>query len=150
MTNLVEVARYLDPEEAICAQSYLRAHGIYSVLQGWDHLAMQPWHRIALNGYGLLCSETRAANAHELLKEVLVEFNSRDAEFDDFEPLSRSRRLLRLCWVPVAFFSGVPFLPIARSRSAAVWHIILLVTLCLPMAARQIWFWAEYLYFSTR
>ena len=34
MAGLVEIARFLDPEEAVCAQSYLRARRIFTIAHG--------------------------------------------------------------------------------------------------------------------
>ncbi|MEO1137216.1 MAG: hypothetical protein AAFW68_11530, partial [Pseudomonadota bacterium] len=63
MGNLVEVARFSDPEEAFCARGYLLSLGIDSIIHNEFHLNMEPYLRIALGGYGLLIVDDREEEA---------------------------------------------------------------------------------------
>jgi hypothetical protein len=118
MGDLVEVARFYDPEEAYCAKSFLNAHGI-STFVGNDHyLTAAPWMRFALNGYGIHVAASDARDAQDLLRTIQAskpenaETTVEESEISDRMQRSRNKNWP---WFPVAFFIGIPFLPKERS-----------------------------------
>ena len=129
MGSLVEIARFYDPEEAYCAQGYLRSYGIDTIIQNEHHLAMNPSLRVALGGYGLLGFADVKEEARAALEEIPLE--AADSVITtDMELISPRKWYL----APVAVISGVPFLP--RGKSA-----LGLLILALPGAL----LWSAYL-----
>ncbi len=115
------VAAFYDPEEAYCAQSYLRAHGVDTIIQNDHHLTAAPWLRIALGGFRLLARHDFEAEAKSLLSAV-----------DVYEsvPESGSKPLeQKWFWAPIAFALAIPFLPNAKSGWKQGLQIGALITL---------------------
>lgn len=66
----MEVATFFDAEEAMVAQSFLRAQGIRAELPDSNALGAMPEVRFGLGGYRLFVPAGQAANARALLAEV--------------------------------------------------------------------------------
>ena len=134
MPNLVEVARFYDPEEALCAASYLRAHGIETILQNEHHLTMAPYLRIALNGYGLLARTKQQDDARNALNEIA------NATPDSIGAENRKNR--NWWYLPAAFGTAAPFLPVYRSRTVFLLQTILII----GFAAGMTYYWGLAIY----
>ena len=138
MGNLVEIARFFDPEEAYCAKGYLLSHGIDTLIQNDHHLTMAPWLRIALNGYGLQVTASKKNEATKLLREVFAandDAESQRTENSDIaDGLKKTKR--NWFWFPVAFLS-IPFVPLLKPRwtlplqftVAALWYAYAILTI---------------------
>lgn len=113
MGNLIEIARFYDPEEAYCAKSFLLSNGIDSFVQNDHYLTMAPWMRIALHGYGLQVMASSEDNARTLLRYIGAT-PLEIVEEDFVEDIPRKQKTNWL-WLPVAFSTGVPFLPKPRA-----------------------------------
>jgi len=70
MGNLVEIARFYEPEEAFCASSYLQSFDIVVIIQNEYHLTIDPAMRIGLGGFRLLVSSEAATSATSHLADV--------------------------------------------------------------------------------
>lgn len=116
MGRLVEIARYYDPEEAFCAQGYLRSCGIDTLVQNEHHLSMNPSLRVALGGYGLFGLAGDAEEAKSVLAMVGSEAGALSSDSE-----GENRR--KWYWTPVAIVSGVPFFP----RCKSMWGLFLLM-----------------------
>ena len=130
MTDLKEVARFLDPEEAVCAISYLRAQGVNASFHNAHHLTMAPWLRFALGGYSIWCPEDEVEFAARELAAVndnseTTELVS-DAEDTNRDSLSGQHKK-NFLWLPIAFFSGVPFVLRYRSKTTLFWQVVLVL-----------------------
>ncbi|MAW78864.1 MAG: hypothetical protein CMI63_01395 [Parvularcula sp.] len=109
MGNLVEIARFYDPEEAYCARSFLLSNGIDSFVQNDHYLTAAPWMRIALQGYGLQVMASAENDARMLLDTIgAAELETAEDSPSDATPLIRKPNWL---WLPVAFSTSIPFLP---------------------------------------
>ncbi len=102
--SIVEIARYLDPEEALCARGFLESAGCPVVLTGEHHLSVEPYLRVALGGYRLLVPIDEAAVASRLLAEP--EAGTEADEGGQDAALRRPHRN----WVWIATFFLTPFL----------------------------------------
>jgi hypothetical protein len=67
MGRLVEIARFYDPEEMICAQSYLRALGVETFAENESLLNVAPYLRMAVGGYALHAPASLAEDAKSAL-----------------------------------------------------------------------------------
>ncbi|MEM9616927.1 MAG: hypothetical protein AAF936_03110 [Pseudomonadota bacterium] len=128
MSDLVQIAQFYDPEEAYCAKSYLQSHGIDTFVQNDHHLTMAPWMRVALGGYRLLAVDTEAAEAKKALSEV----QAIQPEQIGIQPEPSSVQLQPAKrkswgWLPIAFMTGVPFLPIYKSWRSLILHLAVLL-----------------------
>lgn len=123
MGSLVEIARFYDPEEAYCAQGYLRSCGIDAFVQNEHHLSVNPSLRIALGGYGLLGFADMASEAKAALKAITGDAAASMmlSEGDAGSDVEFSNRR-NWFWLPVAVVSGVPFLP----RFKSTWGLLML------------------------
>lgn len=108
MGNLVEITRFYDPEEACCAQGFLRARGIETFLHNEHHLTMAPWLRVALGGYRLVAFAGQVSDAKLALDEINAITPVEDETYEN-------RR--NWAWLPLAFLAGVPFVLRYRSWS---------------------------------
>jgi hypothetical protein len=124
VSKLVEITRFLDPEEAYCAKGYLKSYGIDAIVQNEYHLTAAPWLRIALGGYPLLI----LSNFEDEARQALNEVSSRKSDSQDSYLLPHSdssepqiRREKNWLWLPIAFLWGVPFVPSQKSG----WNFLL-------------------------
>ncbi len=137
MGNLVEIARFYDPEEAYCAKSFLLSNGIDSFVQNDHYLTMVPWMRIALHGFGLQVMASCEDDARMLLQTIgaaLPEVT--DDNPSDTTPPSRKTNWL---WLPIAFSTNVPFLPKPKPGWFGLLQSAILLTLY--AAALYSFFW---------
>ena len=119
MSHLVEIAQFYDPEEAYCAQGYLRSHGIDTILQNEHHLTTNPTLRYALGGYRLLVLPKMKEGATLALN--IVEENERLllAQQNDEERERLKLKKLKATnwfWVPIAFSVSIPFILRFKSK----------------------------------
>ena len=117
MTHHVEVASFFDPEEAWCARGYLSAQGIDTIIENEHHLTTAPWLRIALGGYRLMALPDAADDAKAALGEIAI------AEPAIDEPY-KSRK--NWAWLPVAFLSSTPFIPIYKNAWELIGQLLLI------------------------
>ncbi|GJL91025.1 hypothetical protein [Hyphococcus sp.] len=144
MGNLVEVARFYDPEEAYCAKSFLLSNGIDSFVQNDHYLTMAPWMRIALHGYGLQVTASSEEEATQLLRSVAasqptpeVSLMVNDAGDDDFRNEKKAPNWL---WFPVALGTFIPFMPKRKSGVPAIFqHSALLALYLLVLSSATYW-----------
>lgn len=114
-------ATFYDPEEAFCANGFLQSHGIYSVLNNANHLAVAPHLRIALGGYELHVPEESVAEARQLLGQAQAAFLSPTKD-NTPAPLCTNcgsadlYRMRHWLWVPIALNYAIPFIPKKRKR----------------------------------
>ncbi|NOX94469.1 MAG: hypothetical protein GXP04_05045 [Alphaproteobacteria bacterium] len=142
MGNLVQVAQYFDPEEAYCAKGYLQSYGIDTIIQNEHHLTMAPWLRVALGGYRLLVFSDLEEDARQALKSV-----STSDGFEKLEQLSSEgeafgppkRRIRNWFWLPIAFLSSVPFIPLYRSNMGLLMQSCVLVLLYATFIGLRFW-----------
>lgn len=127
MGNLVEIARFYDPEEAYCARSFLLSNGIDSFMQNDHYLTMAPWMRIALDGYGLQVTASSEGDARTLLETVSAT-PSQDAQDSPADTTPQIRKPNWL-WLPIAFSASVPFLPQPKSGWFGLLQNTILLTL---------------------
>jgi|GEM_PF-3440018 len=78
MSALTEVGSFYDPEEAYCAWGYLKANGVYSVIQNEYHLTSAPWLRVALGGYRLLAPAEEKPVVEALFSNIGTTSNEND------------------------------------------------------------------------
>lgn len=132
MASLVEIVRFSEPEEAYCAQSYLRAQGFETIVQNEYHLTMAPWLRVALGGYPLLGLSETANDARAALR-VLPEKTNTSCPEEDLPKKKQSKHTTvthkNWLWAPIAFFWAVPFVPTFKTKSALFAQLILLAAL---------------------
>lgn len=139
MGNLVEIARFYDPEEAYCAKGYLLSHGIDTLIQNDHHLTMAPWLRIALNGYGLQVMASKQNEATKLLQEAFAGNNDTElqrSETSEGIDKTEKKTMRNWFWFPIAFLS-IPFVPLLKPRwtlplqftVAALWYAYFLLTI---------------------
>jgi hypothetical protein len=110
MSNLVEIANFLAPEEAVCANSFLQSRGINSFLRNEHHLTVDPALRVALGGYALVCPRSQFDKATLELRSV----QSIDLP-DDKIHSGKWKRRRNWLWLPIGLSYGVPFIPIYRT-----------------------------------
>ena len=109
------VARHYDRSEALVASAALDAAGIPNWVEGFNQVAIQPFHEIALQGYRLMVVDHDVADAVAVLREAM-----RKRSFEG-ERLSVDYRLglTMLLWLVPFFFFLVPlYLPMKRHK----WH----------------------------
>jgi hypothetical protein len=124
MGRLVEIARFYDPEEMICAQSYLRALGVETFAENESLLNVAPYLRMAVGGYALHAPASLAEDARSALAAAqAVDITEPSAAEGDVRPLRN------WIWMPVAVMSGVPFLPRFRSRATLAMQALLAIVL---------------------
>lgn len=141
--NLVEIARFLDPEEAFCAKAYLNSYGIGAIVQNEYHLTAAPWLRFALGGYPLLIQSKFEDEARQALNEVSPRKPDRQDSYslphsDSSEP--QKRRAKNLFWLPVALLFGIPFVPSLKSGWAYLVHSFALITMYGVVLSYLYWF----------
>ena len=108
MGNLVEIARFYDPEEAYCAKSFLLSNGIDSFVQNDHYLTMAPWLRFALNGYGLQVMASFEQDARTLLENIgATKLETGEEIKDNFGYAAALRQRPNWFWLPIALASGV-------------------------------------------
>lgn len=134
MGNLVEVGRFVDPEEAYVASALLNARGIRTVMQNEHHLTMAPYLRVGLGGYRILCFDSQFDEARRELK-VAEEFQS-DESIGEPDSAGRARKTNWFCF-PIAFSFGVPFLLRYRRN----WEFAAQLVIILALLAAIFWFW---------
>ena len=122
MSDLVQIAQFYDPEEAYCAQGYLKSHGVETIIQNDHHLTMAPWLRIALGGFCLLAPSTQEDQAR-LALDLVPETSSYNTasnavRSDHSSHTDKGRR--NLLWAPVAFLTGIPFILRINSK----WDVV--------------------------
>lgn len=82
--RLIEIHRAYELTEAICARSFLDAHGIPVFLQNEHHITMSSGTlSLALGGYRFLVSASFAAEAKRLLNKAATGANALDETFDE-------------------------------------------------------------------
>ncbi|MEO0398009.1 MAG: hypothetical protein AAF224_01145 [Pseudomonadota bacterium] len=99
----------LDPEEALCAQSFLSANGIPTIIANAHHLAADPLLRVALGGHRLCVSESDLDRARDVIADRLAAASI--AEEDDPEQSdepSKQRPLRALFAMGTVFMFGTP------------------------------------------
>lgn len=129
MGRLTELACFYDPEEALCADALLRAHGVYTLLKNEHHLTMAPWLRVALGGFQLSVTSEDKERAASILESIRnIELAENDERPLNEEQGHSERRKREWLWLPIAFASGVPFIPI---RKAGTLHWFQLVAMLL-------------------
>lgn len=118
MGSLTEIARFYDPEEAFCAQAFLRSCGFETYLQNEHLLSMAPHLRVAVNGYGLYSlDKTAAIGARSELENLATLFITSEA-MDELGTEHRSRK--NWFWLPTYLFAHWPFLPRIRSAGDVI------------------------------
>jgi hypothetical protein len=130
VSKLVEIARFLDPEEAYCAKAYLKSYGIDAIIQNEYHLTAAPWLRIALGGYPLLILSNFEDEARQALSKVsLVKSDRQNLNSSPHSdaPETQERKGKNLFWLPAAFFLGIPFVPSQKSGWNLLLHSIALI-----------------------
>ena len=96
---------------------------------------MQPWLRVALGGFQILAPEEYAAEARALLAAARSEAESNGSSVDEAGTSERRKAWL---WFPIAFLSGMPFVPPQRNdlvgaiQGAALVLMYLAAALSLP------------------
>ncbi|PQA87494.1 hypothetical protein [Hyphococcus luteus] len=134
MGRLVEIARFYDPEEAYCARGYLRSCGIETFVQNEHHLAVAPHLRVALGGYGLFLTDALADEAKAALMDLDAEKNAGRAGVVDDEVYPAKRNWF---WLPIAFITATPFVPVYKSKWDAFWQslpaVLLYVACTMPV-----------------
>ncbi|NOX82800.1 MAG: hypothetical protein GXP06_07415 [Alphaproteobacteria bacterium] len=132
MSKLVEITRFLDPEEAYCAKGYLKSYGIDVIVQNEYHLTTAPWLRFALGGYPLLILSKFEDEARQALSEVSPVKSDRQnlnsSPHSDASEL-QERKGKNWFWLPAAFLLGVPFVPRKKSGWNFLLHSFALVML---------------------
>ncbi len=119
MGSLVEITRFFDPEEAYCAQGYLRSCGFYTFLQNEHHLATAPHLRVALNGYGLFVHKKQVVEARDALADIIAESATGPVAVKAEENVRASRK--NWFWLPTFLFFGAwPFVPRIKSTSDVI------------------------------
>jgi hypothetical protein len=111
MVQLVEIACFYDPVEAVCAKGFLHAKGLTPIMQNEHYLSVSPASIFALGGYRLMLPAQEAATGRKLLTEA------NEGQYllkEDIKKCyacgsSNLRKRKNLFWVPVFLFSGVPF-----------------------------------------
>lgn len=83
MSDLIAVAAFHDPEEAVVAYSFLRANGVEAELADTATLAALPTHRVALGGQRVMVPAASLAIARRLLAEVREDSVPAGYEVDD-------------------------------------------------------------------
>lgn len=130
MGRLTEIVRFYDPEEAICASALLRAHAVYTLIKNEHHLTMVPSLRIALGGYQLwvLAEDTeRAASALESIRNIDLAEHGEGVLNE--EQGRTERRKKEWLWLPIAFASGVPFIPPRRTGALHWFQLVAMASL---------------------
>jgi len=118
MGTLVQVATYIDPEEAFVAQSYLRSGNIISWLNNEYILNANPALRVGVMGFRLIVPEEESELAREALHQI-------PKSLPAGEKISEARacstcggkaflRRRHQWFFPIAYFFGAPFLPYAK------------------------------------
>jgi len=121
MGNLVEIARFYEPEEAFCTSSYLQSFDIVVIIQNEYHLTIDPAMRIGLGGFRLLVSSEAATSATSHLADVLSPVQEetlmpQSHECDQVEQKSPSKQ--NWLWLVIAFFWFVPFVSKIQNKNS--------------------------------
>jgi hypothetical protein len=128
---LVEIRHFYGPEEAYCAQSFLRSLGFNVILQGEHHQSINPGLRIALGGLRLLAPEQEIKEIHFLLREQERRYVRQEAEDDQLRTCDQcgfgefqlvENTFLKFLTGMIAFNYGVAFAPLHRSALKKCLH----------------------------
>ncbi|WP_425410916.1 hypothetical protein [Hyphococcus sp.] len=147
MGNLVEIARFYDPEEAYCVKSFLLSNGIDSYIQNDYYLTMAPWLRIALSGYGVQVMATHALDARELLAEIGSEAPEvgSPANNERIGPTSTQNGVRKdWLWLPVAIWSGIPFVP--KTKIGGFNPSLRIILSVIVLLILSYWAWGLWMY----
>lgn len=115
MADLVEVTRFIDPEEAYVANSFLNSRGIKTIIQNEHHLTTAPHLRIGLGGYRILCGSSDREAARNALNACRANEPSETREGSDDTKDNFSPRKRNWLWLPLAASFFPPFIPRYRS-----------------------------------
>ena len=107
MAGFVEITRFWGPEEALCAQSFLRARGIETVLRNYHHQSVAPDLRFALGGIGLMVLPQDCTAVVAELREAALAHSEAAPDEEDYD-LAPSASWL---WLPIAISTGGTFTP---------------------------------------
>lgn len=121
MGGLVKLSYFADYEEALVAQSFLRAMGVEAFFAHEYHTTVDPNVRLALGGCALWVRADVYGDASDVLRQVVDGSRESAIEVERCEicggaDFSRRRNFL---WAAVSFFYGAAYAPYAGRKVCA-------------------------------
>lgn len=118
MGGLIWLNTYIDIEEAVVAQGYLRAQGVDALLFGEDHTTVDVNLRLAVGGYRIMVFAEEFDAASRIIRDVEIGGRLGTIEEECCEQCGAGEFKKRrdLIWVVLAILWHVAYAPYARRK----------------------------------